>query len=387
MINIATYEVKLYLNGTLLGDIRHMAQNLTYTRRRTKVGADSIDFTVNDVMLNEWCVQRNYTIGDILKPIALECRLTRNGVDIVGGFLATMPAYSPLQLSANLDFHFDGYLNLLGGVYIRNTTTNLPLGVITGNAGTLVSNMITLANTISSTAGKGYGFTQGSVDNLPSITHTFDNYKTVKDWICDRCDNTTGAGPFDVYFHPDKTYDVKADANFGDVITDWVAYYPTILNGPSATSISAPEVSDFASRIIGVGSGEISASSSENTAILTVQSDATATSTYGYYEKLIQESSIGDQTSLDNKALAELNYTTSIQWQPEVTFNGKLVVPMPTGSNKIWIGDTITINNAEDLTGMTNGKFRVNELTVDITAGGSESIKPVLERVIEENEE
>ena len=43
--------------------------------------------------------------------------------------------------------------------------------------------------------------------------------------------------------------------------------------------------------------------------------------------------------------------------------------------------DIITIENTEDLTGMTNGKFRVNELEVDISANGAETIVPVLERV------
>jgi hypothetical protein len=39
------------------------------------------------------------------------------------------------------------------------------------------------------------------------------------------------------------------------------------------------------------------------------------------------------------------------------------------------------INNSEDLTGMTNGEFRVNELSVDVTSTGDETITPVLERV------
>ena len=193
MIKIAAYEVNLYINGILIGDCRKIAEGLTYTRRRTKIGADSIDFMVNDVVFNEWCKERKIDLAQILKPLALECRIVRDGIDIVGGFLATMPSYTPLQVSADLNLHFDGYLNLLAGVYIRNTATSLPLGKITGAAGSLVSSMIQLANTISSGAGKSYGFIEGDIDELSSITSTFDNYKTVKDWICDRCDNTTGA--------------------------------------------------------------------------------------------------------------------------------------------------------------------------------------------------
>lgn len=381
MINVPTYEVKLYLDGTLIGDCRSLAQNLTYTRRRTKLGADSISFTINDVLFDKWCKDRNYTINDLLKPIALECRLVRDGIEVIGGYLATMPAYQPLQTSANLNLQFDGFLNLLDGFYIRNTSTNLPLGTITGNAGTLIQQMITMADTVATNAGKAYGFTIGTIDNLASITHTFDNYKTVKDWICDRCDNTTGAGPFDVYFHADKTYDVYADSNFGDVINDWVAFYPTLLNNTSATSISAAEVGDFASAIIGLGAGEVSSNADENTALFASAYENTAITTYGYKETLYQDSSISTPLVLQRNIEADVWNKANPRWKPEISLHGKQVAPKPSGSNKIWIGDTITINNSEDLTGMTNGDFRVNELKVDISAGGDETITPTLERV------
>lgn len=381
MLKTVNYEVNLYINGTMVGDCRRIAQNLSYSRKRTKIGADSIDFTINDVLFNEWCEQRNYTINDLLKPLALECRLVRDGIELIGGFLATMPAYNPLQTSANLDLHFDGFLNLLGGVYIRNTSNNLPRGTISGGAATLVSNMIQFANTMSSNAGKSYGFVAGHLDSLATITHSFDNYKTVKDWICDRCDNTTGAGPFDVYFHADKTYDVYSDDNFGDVITDWVAFYPTLLNNTSAASISAAEVGDFASAVMGLGAGEVSADSNENTALFAFTSDAEAIAKYGYYETLYQDSSVTTQSVLQRNIQAEVWNTSNPAWQPQITLKGIQVAPKPSGSNKIWIGDTIMINNSEDLMGMTNGEFRVNELSVAVSANGDENITPVLERV------
>lgn len=381
MIGVPTYQVNLYINGTLVGDCRRLAQNLTYTRRRTKFGADSIDFTINDVLFDKWCQDRGYTINDLLKPLALECRLVRNGIDIVGGFLATMPSYSPLQRSADLALRFDGFLNLLDGFYIRNTSTNLPLGTITGRANSLIVNMINMANSVSSAAGKGFGLTLGYSDNLSNITHTFDNYKTVKDWICDRCDNTTGAGPFDIYFHADKTYDIYASNHFGDIITDWTAFFPTMLNNTSATSISAAEVEGFASAIVGLGAGEISANAQENTALFRYTKDNAVIAEYGYKEALYQDSSISTGSVLTMNINAELDNKSDTDWKPQITLHGIQVAPKPSGSNKIWIGDTITINNSLDLTGKTNGDFRVNELTVAISAGGDETITPTLERV------
>jgi len=380
MIEVANYEVNLYLDGVLIGDCRRIAEGLNWTRKRTKFGVDSIDFTINDKLFNDWCIERGTTINQMLKPIALECRLTRNGVELVGGFLATMPSYSPLNASADLRLHFDGFLNLLGGVYIRDINTNLPLGTITGPAGNLVSNMIGFADSVAEDGGKAYGFTPGNIQNLATITHTFDNYKTVKDWISDRCDNTTGAGPFDVYFHADKTYDIYASSNFGDIINDWVAFYPTLLNNTSATSISASEIGGFASAVIGVGSGEISANADENTALLSFVSDSAKASEYGYYETLYQDSSISTPIVLQRNIQADLDNASNPIWEPQITLHGIQVEPKPTGSNKIWVGDTITINNSLDLTGMTNGKFRVNELAVNVSSTNDETITPVLER-------
>lgn len=380
MIEVANYEVNLYLDGVLIGDCRRIAEGLNWTRKRTKFGVDSIDFTINDKLFNDWCIERGTTINQMLKPIALECRLTRNGVELVGGFLATMPSYSPLNASADLRLHFDGFLNLLGGVYIRDINTNLPLGTITGPAGNLVSNMIGFADSVAEDGGKAYGFTPGNIQNLATITHTFDNYKTVKDWISDRCDNTTGAGPFDVYFHADKTYDIYASSDFGDIINDWVAFYPTLLNNTSATSISASEIGGFASAVIGVGSGEISANADENTALLSFVSDSAKASEYGYYETLYQDSSISTPIVLQRNIQADLDNASNPIWEPQITLHGIQVEPKPNGSNKIWVGDTITINNSLDLTGMTNGKFRVNELAVNVSSTNDETITPVLER-------
>lgn len=383
MIEVAEYSVDLYVNGTLIGDCRRIAEKLTYTRRRTKLGADSIDFSVNDKLLNDWCVSRGWSINELLKPLACECRLVRNGVEVVGGFLATMPSYSPNNASATLSLHFDGYLNLLAGVYIRDTSTNLPLGTITGPAGAMVSSMISFADNVASDAGKAFGFVANDIDDMAVITNTFDNYQTVKDWIVERCDNLSGAGQFDVYFYADKEYAVKTDSNFGDIITDWVAQYPTMLNSTSATSISASEVGGFCSAVLGLGSGEVSANVLENTALYDFVINPTKVTEYGYAESLYQDSSISTPSVLVRNMNTKLNNESNPIWQPQITLHGKQVSPKPTGTNKIWVGDTITIKNDVDLTGMTNGKFRVNELMVDISASGDETITPTLERVNE----
>lgn len=380
MFNNARYEVNLYINGNFVGNIRSIAQKLTWVRRRTKKGADSIDFTLNDKLFNKWCIQHHTDIGTLLKPYALECRIVRDGVELLGGFLATMPAYYPRNASAELSMHFDGYLNLLAGVYIFKDSTKLPYGTVTGKMGALVQQFITLANTRSANAGKGFGFTANNIDNMNTVTNTFDNYKPVKEFITDRCDNTEGAGPFDVYFYADKSYDVISESNLGDVITGWVAEYPADVRKVSLSEISAPEMMDYASFVFAVGYGEISANPDENTTIISTATNSSAVAEYGYCEKLESYSSVTRQTTLNQKARTDLSILSNPIWKPEVKTNGKWLAPTPDGDNKIWLGDIITIKNNADLTNMTSGTFRVNELEVRVYASGSEEVIPTLER-------
>lgn len=374
-MNAPEYELELRLDGVLIGDVRRLAQNLVWERRRTINGVDSISFTLNDVLFEKWCEDRNTTIVDLLKPIALDCRVIRNGVPVCGGFLATMPAYTPNGTSANLDLQFDGYLNLLGGVYIRPTATQ------TAPMADMIEGWIYDADSRASTAGKAFGFVSGDLDNLATVTQTIDGYKTVKEAITDRADNITGAGIFDVYFHPDRTYDIKADSNFG-VTRSYIINYPTMLNGISAVSISAQEVDGFASHVIAIGAGEVSADAEKNTAIVSEYTNSDAVTTYGYFETLYQDSSISRQATLDGKAESQTAIQSNPMWQPEITLTGRQIAPSPTGDNCIWIGDRITINNTEDMTGQTSGKFRVQALSVSVTSSNAENITPVLERIV-----
>lgn len=362
----ATYEVELRLDGKLIGNIRDLAESLTWSRKRTRIGVDSISFTVNDRLFSKWCQMRGVTITDMLCPLALDCRIVRNGIPLVGGFLATMPAYQANGTSASLQLSFDGYLNYLANVY-------LPGGKLyTGEMGQIVQEWITDADNRAKAQGKAFGFKAGKNDVMGLVEESFDGYKAIKDAITDRCDNTSGAGPFEVYFHPDRTYDIIKSRNFGEEITDYVVNYPDQINGVGAMEISASEVSGFASYVLGVGSDD-SGQSAEAV-------DKDAVKKYGYAESILQQSSVTNYDTLLRNTQSELANVSNLEWQPQIKLAGKVVAPTPTGPHKIWIGDTISLQNNSDLTGMTSGTFRVNSLEVSVDANGAETVTPTLSR-------
>lgn len=366
MIGNANYVVELRLDGQLIGNIREIAENLTWSRKRTRIGVDSISFTVNDQLFAKWCRMRGVTITDMLCPIALDCRIVRNGIPIVGGFLATMPAYQANGTSASLPLSFDGYLNLLADVYLSpDSAFNAPMGEV-------IQTWITTADTRAKNAGKAFGFRAGNIATMATIQESFTGWKSIKDAITDRSDNITGAGPFEVYFHPDRTYDVVKEADFGEEITDYVIQYPNQINGVGALEISAPEITSFATSVIGIGSDE--------SGLVDQQTNHEAVQKYGYKEEVFQQSSVSTTETLNRNTATELQNISNLEWQPQIKLSGRVVAPTPRALKKIWLGDTITIQNNEDLTGMAEGKFRVNSLEVSIDANGAETITPTLSR-------
>ena len=378
MITTVDYRVNLYLDGNLIGDVRELAEDLTWAKRRTATGVDEIDFTLNDHLFDDWLQKRGTNIQSVLKPMALDCKIFRDGEAIVGGFLATMPGYKPNGTSADLDMRFDGYLNLLNGVYIRPTATR------TMRANLMVASWISDAETRSMDAGKRFGITEGESDTLAVITRTFDGYKPIKEAIVELCDNVEGAGQFDVIFNPYRQYTITQ--NLGRYITGWHIDYPTSLNGKSATSISANEVQGFASHVIEIGAGETSADSDQNTAIISESTNSEAVSEYGYVEVVEQNSSISTQSILDQHCATKLASTSNPRWEPEIELIGRQVPPSPTVEGGLWIGDVVELLNNLDLTGQTNGWFRINELVVKVSATNAETITPKMERVPIEDE-
>lgn len=372
MIKQANYKLELRLDGQLIGDLKNVAQNLKWSRCRTNYGVDEIDFTINDQIFKDWCEKRNTTIDQIMKPYALDARIIRNGEAVAGGFLATRPAYNPRNASANLQFRFDGYLNLLAGVYIHPTAT------VTQRADLMVKDWITLAETRATTAGKGFGITFHAADQLSTIQRTFDNYKPVKEAITQLTDNVDGAGQFDVIFNPDRSYDIIQ--NLGRDITSWQLYYPPRLAGQSVATISAEEVQGFASHVITLGAGETSSDPAKSTVITAESTNAEAVAEFGYVETLTQYSSVSRQSTLDSHNATDLRNASNCFWEPNITLTGSQTPPSPTEDYGLWIGDTIYLENTADPTGATSGWFRIQAIEVSVSAQGAETITPIIER-------
>lgn len=369
----ATYQVQLRLNGAFVGDCREIAQKLRWTRNLTNYAIDSIEFTVNDVLFEKWCKSYGKTIKAMLKPIALECRIVRNGEDVAGGFLATLPSYEPKQASADLHLRFDGFMNLLDGIILAPTTKT------TKRASAFVKDWIDIANARSTAAGKGYGFVAQSVQNLANIERTYDNYKTVKEAILEMTDNQEGAGPFEVIFNPDKSYIITN--TFGRTITDWQLYYPPRDGGQSVATIRAPEVQGFASKVITLGAGETSSNPDQSTVITAESSEASAVAEFGYFETMTQYSSVSRQTTLNQHNATDLYNATNLCWNPEITLFGRQTPPSPTADFGLWIGDDIYLENTADQTGMTTGWFHIQAIDVSVSATGAETVRPSLERI------
>ena len=226
----------------------------------------------------------------------------------------------------------------------------------------------------------GFNLKPGNISNLAVVDRGVPDYKTIKDTIADASDNSEGAGSFEFYINPDRTYDIIADANFGTV-QSYTIYYPHRPSGISATSVSANEVDGYRTRMICIGAGEVSSNPAENTAIIATADAQNNPSPFAYCEGLLQLSSISTQSVLQKHADVEAEARSSILWQPKINLSGLHVSPAPIGDPFIWIGDTINFSNTLDPTGRMDGQFRVQQLDVSVSATGAETITPTLERI------
>lgn len=362
---------------TLIGDIRPLAQNLKWTKARTFKGVDSISFTVNDVLFAEWLERRSTSIADVLRPQYLDCRIVRNGIAVVGGTLATLPAYSPLNASANLNLQFDGYFNLLAGVYLY------PALSVHKRFDIIIQDWVNIANSrceAKTGVVGGFNLKPGGISHLAVVDRDVPDYKTIKDAIADASDNSEGSGAFEFYIHPDRTYDIVSDADFGHEQA-YTIFYPQRASGVSAASVSADEVDGYTTRMICIGAGEVSSNPAENTAIIAEADALNNPSPYAYAESLLQLSSISTQSVLQNHAEAEVEARSSILWDPKITLNGSSINAAPIGDPFIWIGDSVFFYNTLDPTARMYGWFRVQQLDVSVSATGAEVITPTLERI------
>lgn len=360
------YEIQLRFDGTLIGDIMPITTARSW--QKVKNGVDQISFSVSMLKMQEWCIERNTTLAEIVKPLKLDARIVRNGVPLLGGILLEIPGYnlSNDTVDAVLDFTFDGYLNIYSGIYIRPTKVynSQPLNQY------LVA-IVNDANSRASSAGAPTGVVVGHVDTLPNDQNTYDSFKAVKDILTEQTDNTEGAGQFDINFTYDRHFEIWQ--KMGNDRTNMLIRYPSVRGALNATSVSFDAWSGLATHVIGVGAGN--GVGDGGAALVAETQSASAISDFGYFETIFQDSSISREATLRNKISGVLNDGIQPRLTPKINIVGNY---LELGT-LFWIGDTFSFTNELDPFIDTDAVLRVKELDCTIDDTGAEDLQIISE--------
>ena len=362
------YEVRLYRDRDYLGDLGKLARDLTWTvNRNPQIGYNTLSFKVDQIAFDNWCKSTGVETEDVIRPINTDCQIwVRNTpmaepVCVANGYLYAMPTGVANGDAMDYQFEFkDQFLKLQGASKIPNGTTyNQWYG------DDLISDLIIKAQTRQDVS---YGFTRGTTTRLPKIDRTYTDWKPVSEAIAEMCDNSTGAGQFDVWIDQNYKWNIAQPRGKDSGLVFTYPYDPTLTMIPMASAPTYEQAPELATAILAVGSGQGDA------AVSVLVKDDDAIERYGYIEQYKQYSSIEQASTLQQKALADLDNAIYPDPAPTISVNGVFI-----NWENFGVGDRIDyVNNAAVNYGLS-GHVRVATITVNCDGNRNESVQLVTE--------
>lgn len=358
------YEVRLYRNRDYLGDLGKLARDLTWTvNRNPQIGYNTLSFKVDQLAFDNWCKGTGVQTDDIVRPMNTDCQIwVRNTpmaepVCVAHGYLYAMPTGVPNGDAMDYRFEFkDQFLKLQGASRIPNGTRyTLP-------ANQMVMKLISDAQNRQNPY--RYGFTVGLNPSLPTITREYNDWKPVSEAVAEMCDNSTGAGQFDVWIDQDYKVNVAKPRGQDSGLVFHYPYDPTLTMIPMASAPTYEQIPELMTVIRAVGEGQGDA------AITTLIKDDDAIEQYGYIEGYQQYSSITNLNTLNQKAQADLDNAINPNPAPTISVNGVFINWETFG-----VGDLISYVNEQAVGYGLAGTVRVATITVNCDGNRNESVQ------------
>ena len=358
------YEVRLFRNRDYLGDLGKLARDLTWTvHRNPQVGYNTLSFKVDQQAFDQWCKGTGVETEDVIRPINTDCQIwVRHTPDaepvcVAHGYLYAMPAGIANGDAIDYQFEFkDQFLKLAGASRIPNGTRyTLP-------ANQMVMHIISDAQIRQDPY--RYKFTVGLNPTLPTITRQYNDWKPVSEAVAEMCDNSTGAGQFDVWIDQDYKVNVAKPRGKDSGLVFRYPYDPTLTMIPMASMPTYDQIPELMTAIRAVGEGQGDA------AISVLIKDNDAIAKYGYIEGYQQYSSIESESVLQQKAQADLDNAISPNPAPVISVNGVFINWEDFG-----VGDLITYMNDAAVGYGLYGTVRVATITVNCDGNRNESIQ------------
>lgn len=363
-IDRKVYEIRIYRNRDYIGNLGKLARDLTWTvNRNPQIGYNSLQFKVDQLAFDRWCQGHGVPTETLITPINTDCEIwVRNDpqaepVCVAWGYLYAYPTL--VANSDALDYQFtfkDQFLKLQGADAIPNGTTYNQW-----YADDLESDLMLKGQ---QRQNANYGFTRGETDRLAKIDRTYTDWKPVSEAMAEMCDNSTGAGQFDIWIDQDYRLNIKKPRGQDSGLVFIYPYSPASAQIPMSAAPQYEQAPELATAILAVGSGQGDAAVS----VLVKDNDAIAK--YGYIEKYQQYSSIEQEATLRQKATADLEAAIYPDPAPTISVNGVFIDWATFG-----VGDRIDYANNTAVNYGLAGHVRVKTITVNCDGNRNESIQ------------
>lgn len=368
IIDRKVYEIRIYRNRDYIGNLGKIARDISWTvNRNPQIGYNTLTFKVDQLAFDKWCQSHGVETEAIIMPIKTDCELwvrhtpTAEPVCVAWGYLYSYPTLVANTDALDYQFEFkDQFLKLQGADVIPNGTTYTQW-----YADDLVSDLIIKAQT---RQGVSYGFTRGTTARLPKIDRTYNDWKPVSEAVAEMCDNSTGAGQFDVWIDQDYKWNIAKPRGKDSGLVFIYPYNPATAQIPMSAAPTYEQAPELATAILAVGSGQGDA------AVSVLVKDDEAIAKYGYIEQYKQYSSIEQASTLQQKALADLENAIYPNPAPTISVNGVFI-----NWENFYVGDRIDyVNNVAVNYGLA-GHVRVQTITVNCDGNRNESVQLMTE--------
>lgn len=339
-------ELQYFYDGDAIGDLWPYCTNgLSFGKYRNAVGQIGIKLSLRAIAA--WCASRNFDVKRMFTPIRSTVVLYIDGAPAHGGWLAATPEFTLADApDAEAPLTFVDWLGLTAGGYIHPLQT-YALAPFNQHAVNYAQQVITQ----SAIAGRVWPISAAlaNTDTLTSVLGTIDSAKSLKDFLLERADNTTGTQSFDVLFDAYGAMQVRSHYGY-DITASAVFSYPDTGGRFGVKSITLPAWDDYTSDyyLSGAGNGYGDSTGAGGTVITANAHNAATIANTGYWEGASSESDISDQTTLDAKASSYVKNTDKPFALPAITIDADpfLLYPHEEGGN-LWVGDTVRVNLAQ----------------------------------------
>lgn len=339
------YELELWINGSLVGDISELAKDRTFSLKRND--SEELTFNMDLTAFEAYCAELGKAPQELLEAYVTDIRVKRLGLYYFGVHVVEL---DPLlnAAGASLGVKATGFLDLFADRYV---TKNYD-----GEERTDIARDL-FVETQSGDATNDFGVIAGAQQYNTGITDTERDYidQNVKDAEI----NLTQLqdGNYDFRFTYDRQFETYEQIGSDRPNNKFTFPY-------NIGSLSAPRSAiGLANYIIGLGSGI-----GEET-LRSEQSDTISRGNYKTRQKILTFNSVSSQDILDNNTGAEVARRKDILQIPKLSLNNTLC-----DLGVIGVGDRVPVEVQGHPAIQIDGTYRIEQINVSLDDNDAEDI-------------